>query len=65
MKLYYTGTFHTRKMAYIVRFHDGSKFHNDGSPFFDLRSFSRKTDYLSFISALESLGFKPKSFTAN
>jgi hypothetical protein len=45
------------KTRHSVSFHNGSIFHNDGSPFFDLQIFKRKKDKISFIKSLVNDGY--------
>lgn len=44
-------------VKYLVSFHDGEKKHDDGSPFFDIRSFSSKRKADSFMKELKSKGY--------
>jgi len=46
------------KTKYLVNFHDGKKTHKDGSPFFDMRTFSNKKDFQKFQKELEEKGYK-------
>ena len=54
-------TFHTQnnigKVKYTVSFHDGVKTHADGSPFFDLRTFSNKKRRNKFCKGLRAQGY--------
>jgi hypothetical protein len=38
---------------YVVNFHDGTKFHKDGSPFFDMRIFSNERKKNAFLRSLK------------
>lgn len=44
-------------VRHAVSFHDGEKKHQDGSPFFDLRTFGRKRDCDKFVEHLKAQGF--------
>jgi hypothetical protein len=45
------------RAKYVVSFHDGVKKHNDGSDFFDLRTFKNKKDLEAFKKELLSNGY--------
>ena len=42
---------------YVVNFHDGVKTHNDGSPFFDVWTFTNKKVRNKFIKKLTLCGY--------
>lgn len=42
---------------YSVHFHDGSKTHTDGSPFYDLRLFRNKKIKQAFVKQLVREGY--------
>jgi hypothetical protein len=44
------------KTQHSVSFHGGTKFHKDGSPFFDLQTFRRHADKNAFVRSLEQTG---------
>ena len=46
------------KVKYLVNFHDGVKFHNDESPFYDIALFKNKKDLGKFTKELINKGFK-------
>ena len=46
------------RAKYTVSFHDGLKFHDDGSPFFDIRIFASKKKLGAFVDSLKLKGFK-------
>ena len=48
------------KVKYLVSFHDGKKFHNDGSPFYDVRKFKNKTEMNDFVKSLDKKGYLKK-----
>jgi hypothetical protein len=52
MKSYYI-QHNVGKVKYLVSFHNGTSTHDDGSPFFDIRSFSNKKKLKSFTDGLE------------
>jgi hypothetical protein len=45
------------RARYVVNYHDGTKTHTDGSPFFDIRIFSNKKDLEKFTRELKAAGF--------
>lgn len=45
------------RARYVVNFHDGKKAHRDGSPFFDVRTFSRKQRMDAFVRDLRRSGY--------
>ena len=47
------------KVRHLVSFHDGVKTHKDNSPFFDVRTFTRKCDARRFVSGLVADGYVP------
>ena len=40
-----------------VSYHDGVKTHKDGSPFYDISIFNRKTDLQKFVKELKQQGY--------
>lgn len=58
-KNYYTQD-NVGKARYVVNFHDGKKTHNDGSPFYDIRTFSNKIQRDAFVKDLKSKGYKER-----
>jgi hypothetical protein len=46
---------------YVINFYDGVKTHNDGSEFFDIRTFKNKVGKNQFIEKLKSDGYKERS----
>lgn len=55
-KLFYE-THGVGKAKYTVSYHDGKKFHQDGSPFFDIYICSSKQRLSAFIDSLEAKGY--------
>lgn len=55
-KNYYTMT-NVGTAKYLVNFHDGVKTHDDGSGFYDVRTFSNKIKRDKFIKELEHKGY--------
>jgi hypothetical protein len=45
------------KVKYLVNYHDGTKFHKDGSEFFDIATFSNKRKFIKFVKELNELGY--------
>lgn len=45
------------KARYVVSFHTGAKFHQDGSPFFDIQIFTNKRDAARFTRSLDAQGY--------
>lgn len=45
------------KARHVVCHHDGHKTHGDGSPFFDITIFSRKTEAEKYIRSLCQNGY--------
>lgn len=45
------------KCKYVVNYHDGIKFHKDGSPFYDISIFKNWKDTKSFMGILSAKGF--------
>ncbi len=45
------------KARHVISHHAGQKTHGDGSPFFDMTIFSRKTEAQKIIRALRSAGY--------
>ncbi len=48
------------KVKYLVNYHDGEKTHDDGSPFFDVATFTNKVEKNVFVGALVSQGYKER-----
>jgi hypothetical protein len=46
------------KAGYVVSFHDGTKTHKDGSPFYDIKIFSTRLATTVFMAELRSKGYK-------
>lgn len=46
------------KAKYVVNFHDGVKTHGDGSPFYDIATFSNKKVFNNFVRSLKKEGYK-------
>ena len=49
------------KVRHLVSFHDGEKKHKDGSPFFDIQTFSRIGDARRFIDELRANGYAERA----
>ena len=47
-------------VKYVVNYHDGTKKHNDGSAFYDIRTFSNKRLKEQFVKSLIERGYKQK-----
>jgi hypothetical protein len=45
------------RAKYTVSFHDGVKTHPDGSPFYDIRTFTSKKKKTQFVETLKSQGY--------
>ena len=45
------------KAKYVVSYSDGTKRHNDGSKFFDIKVFDNKKELHNFTKELITLGF--------
>lgn len=45
------------RAKYVVRFHDGTKKHRDGSDFYDIRIFRNAKHLRRFVGALKAAGF--------
>ena len=54
----YNVMYNVGKVKYLVNFHDGIKKYDDGSAFYDIRSFKNKRDLNEFISKLKQEGYK-------
>lgn len=52
MKTFYV-MYNIGKVKYVVCFHDGIKTHKDGSPFFDIETFSNKKKVKTFTDNLK------------
>jgi len=59
-KLYYVQD-NIGKAKYVVNFHDGIKTHDDGSPFYDVRTFRNRVERDQFVKELEARGYKKAS----
>lgn len=55
-KKYYTMN-NIGKVKYVVNYHDGVQTHNDGSLFYDIRTFKNKVEFNKFISELKKEGY--------
>lgn len=53
----YTYRQNVGKARHVISYHDGLKTHGDGSPFFDVRIYSRKRDAQAFVRSLEAQGY--------
>lgn len=49
-------------VRYVVNYHDGIKTYKDGSPFYDLATFSNKKKMNDFIRHLKAEGYTEESF---
>lgn len=54
----YTTQMNVGRAKYVVNYHDGSKTHKDGSPFYDIDIFSNRKDFDKAVKKLESEGYK-------
>ena len=45
------------RAKYTISFHDGKKTHDDGSAFYDIRTFKTLKTLHAFIDKLESTGY--------
>lgn len=45
------------KSKYVINYHNGTSFHKDGSPFFDIKIFTNKTTLNLAIKELEYEGY--------
>lgn len=61
MKRYYE-MMNVGMAKYVVNFHDGVKTHSDGSPFYDIATFSNKRAKDRFIRSLRADGYIERSF---
>ena len=48
------------RAKYVVRYHDGVKKHNDGSPFFDIEIFSNKRKKERRVKELRQQGYQER-----
>jgi len=53
----YRITYNVGKVKYLVSYHDGTKFHKDGSAFFDLAIFKNKRKLDKFVKELIKQGY--------
>lgn len=58
MKKIFTTWERIGRARYVVSFHDGTKRHADGSPFFDIRIFSNRRKLQQFENELRRAGFR-------
>lgn len=54
----YTTQMNVGRAKYVLNYHDGSKTHKDGSPFYDIDIFSNRKDFDKAVKKLESEGYK-------
>lgn len=58
-------TFNTQqnigKVKYLVNHHDGVKEHKDGSPFFDINTFTNKINFNKFVKKLLKENYQEKT----
>jgi hypothetical protein len=54
----YTTQMNVGRAKYVINYHDGSKTHKDGSPFYDIDIFSNRKDFDKAVKKLESEGYK-------
>jgi len=59
MKTYHT-QYRVGEVKYLVNFHNGQKVHQDGSEFFDIRTFRNKHKLAAFINTLKQQGYAEK-----
>lgn len=52
------------KVKYLINYHDGKKTHDDGSPFFDVATFSNQVERNLFVGALLSQGYLEQKYSA-
>ena len=52
--------FNVGKVKYLVNYFNGNNFHNDGSPFFDIATFSNKKKKNKYINNLKREGYTEK-----
>lgn len=45
------------KVKYVINFHDGFSTHPDGSPFFEIRTFTNKKERNKFITKLKKYAY--------
>ena len=58
-KIYYT-QMNVGKAKYVVNYHDGEKMHGDGSPFYDISTFSNKKAFMGFVKSLKRDGYEER-----
>lgn len=56
MKQYYV-QYNVGKCKYLVNYHNGVSFYEDGSEFFDIATFTNKKEFTLFVKELESMGY--------
>jgi len=54
----YTTQMNVGRAKYVINYHDGSKTHKDGSPFYDIDIFSNRKDFDKAVKKLEFEGYK-------
>ena len=59
MKNYYL-MFNIGSAKYVVNYHDGNKTHRDGSPFYDIATFSNKQKRDQFVNNLIAKGYSQR-----
>jgi len=59
-KKYYYWQMNIGKIKYLVNYYDGVKTHRDGSPFYDIKTFTNKKKMESFLKDLSIKGYKEK-----
>lgn len=60
MKQKFYEMFNVGKVKYLVNYFNGNNFHNDGSPFFDIATFSNKKKKNKYINNLKREGYTEK-----
>lgn len=53
----YNISFNLGKVKYVVNYHDGAKLNPDGSPFYDLATFTNKRGMDAFVRDLNRQGY--------
>jgi len=53
----YNIMYNVGKVKYLVNYHNSVRLHADGSPFFDIATFTTKKKFNTFIKSLETKGF--------
>lgn len=57
LKKVYNTMLNVGNTKYVINYHDGIKTHEDGSPFFDINTFSNKKEFEKEIKKLEKDGY--------